>query len=395
MKMTIRRSIVRDESAQAMTEFVIVIPVVLLVFFTIFQLVMIWHAYLLTSYAAFAATRAAATYDAHIGTSAAQQMGKNAAALALMPVSRPVEGELEFYASRVGTSNYRNFLKQAGFKDHLLDKLPPIYNRVSGDSLSNADKLEWLFTAWNRLAYNPQARFRQSMGKQTLFEHKVPDNTEAIADKFGEMAGDAVEEAVEDKIGSGPLGVIRDHIGDKIGDHAGGEAQTKVSEKVKEKLEAASDLTEFNVELRYDYPLFIPGFAALWDSLSGPKIGDFYAQKSPSILHYFYTMKSRCAVGYETFYRDFENTGKQGTQGTELNEQLDEQRIAEVQQQIVTVTMALNTANQQLAKCDSQFKALGFNTAAACKATFGADILKLQQQLADLQAEMETLLVTR
>lgn len=385
----------RDESAQAMTEFVIVMPVVLLVFFTIFQLIMIWNAYLLTGYAAFAATRAAATYDAHIGTSQAQQLAKNAAALALMPISRPVEGELAFYTSRTGAGNIRSFLQnQCGFKKHLLDKLPPVYNRVSGEANSgttNDEKLEWLFTAWNRLHYNPQARFRQSFGKQAIFEHKIPDKSDEISDKLGDLAGTAVGDAIEDKIGSGPIGDIKDNIGSHFGGLIGGKVKDKVSDKVSEKMSAPSELTEINVEISYDYPLFIPGFAALWDALSGPKVGDLFTQKSPSILHYFYTMKSRCAVGYETFFRDFENTGEQGNPDADLLKSLDMERITEVQQEIIAATTLLATLKGQLAQCPSQFKSLGYDTAIGCQVGISTKIAQTEALLQSLADEMEDL----
>jgi len=82
-----RDGILRDDQGVALTEFAIVIPVLLLVFFAILQYFDIARAAQLGNYAAYVAARSyAVLHD--------EDQARRAAALALAPSARPVLGEL-------------------------------------------------------------------------------------------------------------------------------------------------------------------------------------------------------------------------------------------------------------------------------------------------------------
>lgn len=92
----------RDDRAQAMAEFVIIVPVVLFLFFAILQAMVVARAALLTNYAAFAAARSYATsFGRYFGESEdgnqadedASDLAKDAALLVMAPVSHAQSGE--------------------------------------------------------------------------------------------------------------------------------------------------------------------------------------------------------------------------------------------------------------------------------------------------------------
>ncbi len=97
------RNIIKDDAAQAMTEYVIVIPAVLLMFFATIQTGVIIQSAQLANYAAFAAARSYATSyskfkhenggDADQAHDDARKRAKNAAALVMAPVSHAQNGE--------------------------------------------------------------------------------------------------------------------------------------------------------------------------------------------------------------------------------------------------------------------------------------------------------------
>jgi len=91
-----------DERAQAMTEFVIVIPLVLFLFFTMLQTMMMAKASQLSNYAAFAAARSYATSfskffgeteDGNEAHDKAVERAKNTALLVMAPISHAQAGE--------------------------------------------------------------------------------------------------------------------------------------------------------------------------------------------------------------------------------------------------------------------------------------------------------------
>jgi hypothetical protein len=96
------RRIGSDERAQAMTEFVIVIPLVLFLFFAMLQTMMLAKASQLSNYAAFAAARSYATsFSKFFGESGdgndahdkATERAKNTALLVMAPISHAQAGE--------------------------------------------------------------------------------------------------------------------------------------------------------------------------------------------------------------------------------------------------------------------------------------------------------------
>jgi hypothetical protein len=86
-------SIVRDDKGVALTEFCIVIPIILLFFFAILQYFAVVRASQLGNYAAYVAARSYAVQAAAVGDVQAQAMAKRAACMALAPIARPVSGE--------------------------------------------------------------------------------------------------------------------------------------------------------------------------------------------------------------------------------------------------------------------------------------------------------------
>ena len=87
----------RDTEAQALTEFALVIPVVLMMFLTIIQYMMVVHALQLGNFAAYAASRAYAVNI--VGGSDADNKAMMAAAMAYSPISYPFSGESRFHSS--------------------------------------------------------------------------------------------------------------------------------------------------------------------------------------------------------------------------------------------------------------------------------------------------------
>ena len=96
------RRIGQDDRAQAMAEFVIIIPVVLFLFFSMLQSMLVARTALLTNYAAFAAARSYATSfslffgesgDANQAHDDATAQAKDAALLVMAPVSHAQSGE--------------------------------------------------------------------------------------------------------------------------------------------------------------------------------------------------------------------------------------------------------------------------------------------------------------
>jgi hypothetical protein len=83
-----------DDAAAALTEFAIVIPLVLIVFFAMLQYVMVFRASQLGNYAAYAAARSYAVHAAVAGEDAARETALDAAAMALSPIAPLVPGEL-------------------------------------------------------------------------------------------------------------------------------------------------------------------------------------------------------------------------------------------------------------------------------------------------------------
>jgi hypothetical protein len=89
---TLQWNVIPDEGGQALTEFVIVIPIVLIFFFSMVQYFSIVQATQLGNYAAFEAARVYSVRGA-VDTNAVSE-ATIAASLAMSPVARPVPGEI-------------------------------------------------------------------------------------------------------------------------------------------------------------------------------------------------------------------------------------------------------------------------------------------------------------
>ena len=96
-----KRGIVGEDGAQALTEFVLIIPVVLLFFFVMIQSVVILLTSQLCNYAAYVAARSYSVHENIEGPAGATTIATRAAALALAPGARLVPGEV--FGLPVGT----------------------------------------------------------------------------------------------------------------------------------------------------------------------------------------------------------------------------------------------------------------------------------------------------
>ncbi len=90
---TLQWNVVKDDGGQAMTEFVIVIPIILMFFFAMLQYFADVQASQLGNYAAYVAARVYAV-DNSVDASGSQGEAEKAAAMALAPIARPVPGEI-------------------------------------------------------------------------------------------------------------------------------------------------------------------------------------------------------------------------------------------------------------------------------------------------------------
>jgi Flp pilus assembly protein TadG len=90
---TLQWNVVKDDGGQAMTEFVIVIPIMLLLFFAMLQYFADVQTSQLGNYAAYVAARVYAV-DNSVDASGSQDKAQKAAAMALAPIARPVPGEI-------------------------------------------------------------------------------------------------------------------------------------------------------------------------------------------------------------------------------------------------------------------------------------------------------------
>jgi hypothetical protein len=98
-----------DDRGQAMTEFVIVIPIILLFFFAMLQYFAIVQASQLGNYAAYVAARVYAV-RASLDANDAKDKAQKAAAMVLAPIASPMPGELSFGGSVPGLGSIINAL---------------------------------------------------------------------------------------------------------------------------------------------------------------------------------------------------------------------------------------------------------------------------------------------
>jgi hypothetical protein len=128
----IKWNAVRDEGGQALTEFVIVIPIVLLFFFAMLQHVADFEASQLGNYAAFMSARVYAV-NYSVDSAGAQQKAMRAACWALAPVAGPAPGEVNkvlgglFFGGSSATqsilSSIMDFTGFAGWRGSLVPQL--------------------------------------------------------------------------------------------------------------------------------------------------------------------------------------------------------------------------------------------------------------------------------
>src|SRR5665647_1115013 len=102
-----------DDGGQAMTEFVIVIPIILMLFFAMLQYFADVEAAQLGNYAAFMSARVYAVNNS-VDSSGSQDKAQKAAAWALAPIAGPAPGEANLGGIVPGVGTLANFMN--GFK---------------------------------------------------------------------------------------------------------------------------------------------------------------------------------------------------------------------------------------------------------------------------------------
>lgn len=127
--------VLKDEAGQALTEFAIVIPIVLLMFFTMLQSYFIVQSSQLGNYAAYAAARVYAVRAAVDGEEEAQRKARKAAIMALAPVARLMPGEISLFGFDI--SRAQSFLSS------LSDS---VTGKIFGESASNGSRMVLNYT---------------------------------------------------------------------------------------------------------------------------------------------------------------------------------------------------------------------------------------------------------
>ena len=97
-------NVFRDDGGQAMTEFVIVIPIILLLFFAMLQYFAVVQASQLANYAAFESARVYAVRYS-VDPNDAQSKAKMAACMVMGPVASPMPGEIPVLGSYLSMAN--------------------------------------------------------------------------------------------------------------------------------------------------------------------------------------------------------------------------------------------------------------------------------------------------
>lgn len=133
--------IVKDDRAQSLTEFAIVIPIVLLFFFAMLQYVAIVQAYQVGNYAAYVAARSYAVHAAlsihETGNDArAVDFATSAAAMALAPIARLMPGETTALGYDLSDFELTGSHAEQLIKGYLVAKNLRLNSSVLGGSIS-------------------------------------------------------------------------------------------------------------------------------------------------------------------------------------------------------------------------------------------------------------------
>lgn len=220
MKSTRTDGFVRDERGQAIVESVIVVPVVLFVFIAMVQFILYANVAQLGNLAAYGAARSMSVHLS-AGQGDAVRFAKLAGAVAYAPLSQPAPGEIAHYIDGpIGSEplNIANFLRnEMGLETEAIEKFAGI----------------------------------QIMGPEGL-EGPAPDIPSINDQDPEELRGMyALYTAL------GRLKFVEGQALDFAVRNIGG-----------------PELQEVNVELHYEYPMYIPGFTELWNYLPGETTGE-------------------------------------------------------------------------------------------------------------------------
>ncbi|MDA0321695.1 MAG: pilus assembly protein [Verrucomicrobia bacterium] len=323
--------IVRDDGGQAMTEFVLIAPVVFFMFFMMIQALMIMNAYHCLKYAAFCAARSLAVHLPH-NPDDAPRYAKNAAAIAMAPVSAPVKNEIIHYSlfrSPINSDQAMKLYLQGtpGYSKAFLDSMAHLYHDALDkepdalDESTGGTAAERLYIAWNRLTYYP------NQPNTPTFYWRRP---------------------------------------------------------------VLGEVEEVFVLLAYDYPLYVPGFGGLWDFLSGDKINETFIQKSILIPYGFLRLRAKCAVGVEAFTTELASEGFDTSNPYEETlEGVDGEKLAELQAELEELEKEAVALEKKKQECTSNWEEEDFDSVFQCRSHYQGKINDIKNQVDDLRDEIE------
>ncbi|MDA0321701.1 MAG: TadE/TadG family type IV pilus assembly protein [Verrucomicrobia bacterium] len=349
MKLKKTDGFIQDERGQAIVESVLVVPVVLFVFFAMFQFILYANVAQLGNFAAYSAARSMSVHLA-AGEASAIKNAKIAGAVAYAPLSQPAPGEVAHYTgvqAGVETAFISNFLKNtmditkdaletfAGMQtmgpDGMEGPLPNIPN-LNGQDEAELRPLAWLFTALGRLKF---------------------------------VAGQDLDWTVRNI--SGPA------------------------------------LQEVNVELHYEYPMYIPGFSELWNYLPGESTEE---ASDVTPLHealgsiFTVVIHTKCSMGIEGWSGQVITTD--GT-GTDTGDPTADPYagISETADELAGLGAELEQRGQEMKVLEDELQALkderascladadDFDETTACHAEWDPKINAKQNQIDDLGEVIE------
>jgi len=246
--MKIAHDFIRDERGQAIVETVIVVPTVLFVFFAMFQFILFANVAQLGNFAAYSAARSMSVHLA-AGQGSAIEFAKLAGAVAYSPLSQPAPGEVAHYAGGP-------FDSEAGYAGSYLR------NTMGMDR----DALE---TFAGMQSMGPEGMSGERPAIPSLIDQDNP-KLKPVTWLFT------------------ALGRLKFVDGEDL--------------DFSVRNIAGPALQEVNVELHYEYPMYIPGFTEMWNFLPGEST-DEAVDDTP--LHqalgsiFTIVIKTKCSMGIE------------------------------------------------------------------------------------------------
>jgi hypothetical protein len=327
----------KDDKGQMLTEMAVAVPVVLFMFFTLLQYLITVNVRLSGHYAAFVAARA---YTVHLSADAedAQTFAKLSAAMAYTPVSGPAPGELFYYAAQ-----------------SVIDPLQNAQNEIN-NVLSNAGV---------------------SINLVGFFTSLFPGS-----------------DSVDSVLGSLPKPLRNFLIAYLRNDFH--QSDIEISQP-----DSRYNLPQFTMRMNYRLPLWVPGFAELYNYIGNEQTADefdAFVLETPAII-----VHSICTMGHEPWSgnvndrSDNRNTAENSEEGAaESFEDLigdaqeQQQAIRDQGDRVEAARNNLAAARQQLSQLQSQCNG-GLQSACDAIPNAESNVDFWEAELARRQAELERL----